>query len=400
MKVGIVLESLEMGGMQTVLKSLALFFRSQGHSVDFIEVESRGIWADYFRTLDFQVHAVPERWYVSKYAHAREVARHLSTYDVLLLNDVPVAQASLGLLPPEVIAIPVIHLDMPSFISNAAGNFGQWNRVVTVSAVLKEKFVKSTGIGPEYVEFISNAVDFPEVTSPQPVQETNRLHLLFLGRIENNQKGVFLLPEIMKRAATGPKPLFLHVVGDGPDLGKLKRLFSETGLTNVKFYGSLLHDQALDIMKSSRFLLMPSYFEGMPIALLEAMSQGVVPLVSRLELSTDYIVENEKNGYLVEPGDVDGFAARIVESLEHPERLDRMSYAARDTVKKKFTTRFMGEHYLEVINAARQSGSSLPMRRTNAVKEELLGEYPRIPVGLIRPVRKIMRGLGLRSDGN
>ncbi|HWQ25446.1 MAG TPA: glycosyltransferase family 4 protein [Chlorobaculum sp.] len=394
MKIGIVIESLQIGGMETVLKSLAQFFRKDGNDVEFIEVFRTGPWSDYFASLGFRVKTVPAKQMVSRYAHASRIAQVLSGYDVLLLNDVPLAQASLGMLGSDTVTIPIIHLDMPSFILNAAGNFGQWNKVVAVSPMLKEKFVRDTGIGAEHIEFVANAVDLSDKEAGWRANG-KKIQLLFIGRVENSQKGVFLLPEIMRQISLTASDVHLNVVGDGPDLRQLKQMFKDSGINNVSFFGALLHDEALEVMRSSRIMLMPSYFEGMPIALLEAMSNGLVPVVSNLRNSTDFIVEDGVNGYLADPGDIEGFALKIAACLESVDRLNAISGEAMNTVKRKFTTEIMGGHYRDIIREAIEANSRKPLKRTKKIDQDLLGDFSRMPVVLTRPLRKIKRILSL-----
>jgi glycosyltransferase involved in cell wall biosynthesis len=314
-----------------------------------------------------------------------------------LLNDVPLAQASLGMLGSNTVTIPIIHLDMPSFIVNAAGNFGQWNKVVAVSPMLKEKFVRDTGIGAEYIEFVANAVDLSDKEAGRRANG-KKIHLLFIGRIENRQKGVFLLPEIMKKISSIVSDVHLNVVGDGPDLRHLKQMFKDSGINNVSFFGALLHDEALEVMRSSRIMLMPSYFEGMPIALLEAMSNGLVPVVSNLRNSTDFIVEDGVNGYLASPGDIEGFVFKIAACLESDDRLNAMSGEAMNTVKRKFTTEIMGGHYREIIREAIEANGRKPLKRTKKIDQDLLGDFSRMPVVLTRPLRKIKRILSVKAE--
>lgn len=395
MRVGIVISLLQMGGMETVLKSLATYLQGQGNVVEFIETDEKGAWSAYFKSIGFPVKTVSLRWYRSKLAHSIKVATLLKDYDIIFLNDVPFAQAGLGLLPINVIAIPIIHLDMPSFIANAAGNYGQWDKVVAVSPALKERFVKNTGYSTSAIEFIPNGVSFPTL-APKKINTDRPVNIVYMGRVENKQKGICLLPDIFRAVIQSGVNIHVSIVGDGPDLIELRRLFKEKEVENVKFYGSLEHQEALAIMEANDVLIMPSLFEGMPIALLEAMARGLVPVVSDLQGSTDMIVRNGINGFLISVGSVDGFVDAICRLAGDRQKLSEMSIEASATIKEKYSSDAMGKAYLNLIDQIiSERKISTAHSRSLSVDSSLLGDLPKIPVFLIRPVRKILKLLGV-----
>jgi glycosyltransferase involved in cell wall biosynthesis len=78
-------------------------------------------------------------------------------------------------------------------------------------------------------------------------------------------------------------------------------------------------------------MLLPSYSEGLPYALLEAMAAGVVPVVSRVGAMPDVVVEG-MHGMLVPPGDPGAIAGAIAALDQDRARLARMSAACRQRV--------------------------------------------------------------------
>jgi glycosyltransferase involved in cell wall biosynthesis len=397
MQIGIVVSQLQMGGMETVLKSLGTFFYKRSDIVEFIEVESKGVWSSYFQELGFSVKTLPLKWYRSKINHSKAIGAVLNQYDVVFLNDVPYAQAALGMLQSHVIAIPIIHLDLASFISNAAGNAGQWDKVVAVSLLLKEKFLNNTGYDSKTIEYIANGVEISKIWPKKDVvfNAEKPLNVVFSGRIENRQKGTNLLPDIVKAVNDTGTRIYLNIIGDGPDLRKLQETFKNYAITNVNFYGSLRHYDALKVLSENDVLIMPSFFEGMPISLLEAMAQGLVPIVSNLKGSTDLIVRNEINGYLTQAGDKKDFISAICSLAKNRPKLEKMSMSAWESVRNDFGSERMGIAYLhliERINCEKKLLSNVSVR-SGIVDLTLLGDYPQIPTCLLRPVRKIFKVL-------
>lgn len=398
MRIALVISSLQMGGMETVLKSLGTFFVKNGDKVEFVEAESQGVWSSYFQSLGFPVRTIPLTWRKSKIEHSKDLAKVLNRYDVVMLNDVPYVQASLGMLEPRVIAIPIIHLDMPSFIANAAGNAGQWDKVVAVSPLLKERFLGNTICGPMTIDYIANGVEVSDDWSKIGVDfdSVKPMNVVFSGRIENKQKGANLLPNIVQAVNATGASIHLNVIGDGPDLIKLRETFEARKISNVCFYGSLTHAEAIKILCKNDVLVMPSFFEGMPISLLEAMANGLVPLVSNLIGSTDLIVKDKVNGYLITPGNYEEFAAAICALEKNRLKLKEMSRLAWESIKKDFSTERMGNAYLQLIeNLTYEKNSSNVSTRSRSIDISLLGDLPRLPFCLIRPVRKILKVMKL-----
>ena len=83
--------------------------------------------------------------------------------------------------------------------------------------------------------------------------------------------------------------------------------------------------------------VLPSIREGLPIALLEAMSTGLPCVASRLPGSTDVVIEHGVNGRLVMPDDIEAVAAEVATLLENHELAARLGAAARETIVARYS---------------------------------------------------------------
>src|ERR1700681_2683671 len=99
MKVAIVTYALQVGGIETFIRLLADYFKEQGHDVTIIETYAEGRWSKSFSESGYRVKQLLAESYHSPFCHAKNVARELSSFDVVILNDAPFAQTGLGLLP-------------------------------------------------------------------------------------------------------------------------------------------------------------------------------------------------------------------------------------------------------------------------------------------------------------
>jgi glycosyltransferase involved in cell wall biosynthesis len=170
------------------------------------------------------------------------------------------------------------------------------------------------------------------------------LRLLFVGRIEDQSKGVFWLPAILRDLSDAT----LTVVGSGPDEAALRRMLAPFG-TRVFFHGALPAESVRAMYADHDVLVGPSRYEGFMIVLVEAMSKGCVPVASRIRGVTDTIVEHGRNGFLFPVGDT-ALAAQSIASLSDPATFDRISASAIDTVAKRFGIGDMAQRYQDLLD--------------------------------------------------
>ncbi len=153
------------------------------------------------------------------------------------------------------------------------------------------------------------------------------LILASVGRLECVQKGQDLLLEALAAPHRAGRAVEVHLYGDGPDRAYLERLVQYHGLDNVRFCG-FVNDVA-EIWRKSHALVLPSRYEGLPLAVAEAM------LCARPCVVTDVM----GNAELIEDG-ATGFVAPAPTAAQIGEALDR-AWQERDNLQ------VMGQHARE-----------------------------------------------------
>ena len=158
---------------------------------------------------------------------------------------------------------------------------------------------------------------------------------LFLGRLEKRKGVQDLLDVIPGVLAQVPAAQFI-VAGDG-DVEGVRCAVKEMGVAgSVNVPGWLDSDQKTEIFKRANVFVLPSYNEGLPMALLETMAVGIVPIVTAVGGIPEVVIHNE-NGLLVTPGDSKGLTGAILRlSQDDPARM-RLAYNACQTIEEKFT---------------------------------------------------------------
>lgn len=161
------------------------------------------------------------------------------------------------------------------------------------------------------------------------------VQLIFVGRVVE-QKGLAELFQAMATLLPDHPDLALTVVGDGPDREVLERRAADTGLANqVRFVGSRSQDEVSQLLSDADIFVLPSYAEGVPVVVMEALGTGL-PVVASFVGGMPELVEDDVTGYLVRPGDPALLADRIGRLIADPELRQRLGHAGRDKVLAEF----------------------------------------------------------------
>lgn len=399
MKIAIVTYALQVGGVEAVIKLSYDYFREQGHDVYIIETSAKGRWSDDFSNAGYHVRQILPSFYESRIMQSRKIAKALSQFDFIILNDAPFAQAILGFLPDKTVVIPVLHSNILSMLRNATANSENVDVLSAVSPAL-QKYAIMFGATKDKVKCIPNGIDVPNKWPRAETKDSSEipLRVVYIGAINQKQKGVFHLPPILSDVFQKYPSVQCDIVGDGPDLIELKERFRKQNTIKPIFHGTLSNADAMLILSRADVFIMPSYFEGLPIVLLEAIAHGVVPVVSMLEDITDYVINDGVDGCFVNVGFEKGFAEAIMKLVEDRKILRAMSQAAWQNAAARFSYKIMGAAYLSLAEELRKRRIAHRATRTCKLDISLLGDYPYLPVVLVRPVRKFLRILGLHKD--
>lgn len=182
---------------------------------------------------------------------------------------------------------------------------------------------------------VSNTVHIPD---GRTVWEGGHRQVLFLG-VLIERKGVHdLLRAVRLLEEQGQtKDIRFVIAGSGEEERALKQQCTELGLDHcVTFAGWIDREDKRRLLTESQLLVLPSYNEGLPIAILEAISYGM-PVVSTDVGDISAAVREGENGYLIERGDVSALADRINRVFESRETYQKMSDVSRRLAEEQFS---------------------------------------------------------------
>ena len=219
----------------------------------------------------------------------------------------------------------------------------------------------------------------------QPV--AGPLRLIFAGRLEHGQKGVLELPSVAAALRRRSIDATWTIIGDGPDGATLRAAWPES--VSVRYLGSLTNAGTVDRLADHDVFVLPTRAEGLPVALLEAMGCGVVPVVSNIASGVPEVVTADTTGLLPAVGDVDGFAAAIARLDADRPMLERMSAACRRVVVERFDVRDRVHDYQALY--ARYADLYRPLSPDARLQYGSRLDKSWIPNPLVRLVRSSLR---------
>lgn len=182
---------------------------------------------------------------------------------------------------------------------------------------------------------IVNPVDAIPVVGVDPNRPASAI-VLFLGRIEKD-KGVYDLVDAMAEVRRQLPTAILRLGGVG-DIDGVKRRSGANGTADwIEFLGWVSDSAKLDALRSAQVYVLPSYVEGLPMGVLEAMAAGLPVVASHVGGIPD-LVEDGVHGFLVRAGDIAGLAQTLLRLLQDPALRRRMGEAARQRVAECYVT--------------------------------------------------------------
>ncbi len=213
--------------------------------------------------------------------------------------------------------------------------------VIALSDTWKEKIIT--------IEHSSNVVVILNTVNTEKYAVSNRkihkpLSILFLGRL-GERKGIY---DILKAIQLiDYKQYFFVLAGDG-ELEKVKKIISEKGLDKyISVPGWIRGDQKIKLLQNADVYILPSYNEGLPIGILEAISSGLPVIASSIGGIPEAVIDGV-NGYLIEPGDFKGLASKLQELCEDHKKFKKFSHASEKISAEKFSMQ-RAENQLEDI---------------------------------------------------
>lgn len=160
--------------------------------------------------------------------------------------------------------------------------------------------------------------------------------IAYSGRMVEEQKRLSLVVDVLLEACRRNARFHVVLFGDGPERQRAEQRVGEAGLGDrIRFTGRLTPEAVHVELQRCQCILLMSDYEGLPVALLEAMAQGVVPVVRSIPSGIPELVENEATGLLV-GNDVESAVNALIRLLGDPALWAQCSKGAYEKVRTEY----------------------------------------------------------------
>ncbi|MGH9381471.1 MAG: glycosyltransferase [Thermoanaerobaculia bacterium] len=229
-------------------------------------------------------------------------------------------------------------------------------RVIAVSREVHDYLVETRAYQPEKLVTIENGIDLtrfdPHRQPPANLAATwgfepDAPMIGVVGRLEPQKGHSVLLEAAVHVTRELPKARFL-VVGDGHLRSELEAQRSRLGLDSRVVFTGVVHDvpATLSALDAITF---PSLWEGLPVALLEAMAMEK-PVVATTVGGIPEVVRDGVSGVLVPPGDPEALARGLLGVLRDPTLARRLGTQARQVVRQRYSAQTMHRRILDLYS--------------------------------------------------
>jgi glycosyltransferase involved in cell wall biosynthesis len=238
-------------------------------------------------------------------------------------------------------------------------------RIIVASYSMKREIEGHFRLPPDKIDVIPNAIDAEQykknvdrqaIRTRCGVRDHERL-ILFIGRLVP-QKGVEhmirAIPNVVKEH---PEAKFI-IVGEGWSKGYLESLTKSIGCEDrVRFLGFLPDQDLVELTLSADLLVVPSSYEPFGIVALEGMAAGV-PVVASNTGGLSEIIEHDRTGVLVYPGDPQSIAWGINKVLSDPAYSNYLIQNAKRRIAEIYSWDAVAEKTLKVYEAAEENSQT------------------------------------------
>ncbi len=256
---------------------------------------------------------------------------------------------AVGTLSPNVRVLTVVHSDEERYFDEVERIGKNCDGIVAVSDYIAEQLRKRFPGLAERIFHIPYGI-------PLPTKENDRatsglLKLAYCNRLDQYQKRVFDLPEVVRELKKIGITAELTVAGDGQDAKELEKRFQEAGVANqVSMVGRVSNERVTQIFSESHFSLLTSDFEGLPISLLESMATGCVPCVYKIKSGVREALTGLLDQCMVGHAEPATMARRIAAIWNNQERWTALSEASRKRAREMASLENMANAYQSAFN--------------------------------------------------
>lgn len=244
----------------------------------------------------------------------------------------------------------LLHVHGGPFVVEGLGNFAAAaaakkllrlaDVIIVLSEIEKESLLNHSA--DLNIRVLANAIPIDAI--PQFDRTNKEKTIIFLGRLHES-KGLDEIVGICTALIDQHIDFRFTCYGTGPQQDEFTSRMASVLGGKFHFGGVVTGTEKWRALANADIFLLPSKYEGLPIALLEAMAAGCVPVISETG-SVPTVVEDGANGFLIKPDQISGIVEKLKILLSNDSELKRLSQNARSTISERFDI----DNYVEKLD--------------------------------------------------
>ncbi len=332
------------------------------------------------------------------------IARHPP--DVFVPNLVIPAYFAAGYLKDSGIAtVGVLHSD-DSFYHALLKEFTRKDSFYCLSGLVcvsefLEASAKKNAADSVAIYRIPCGVPVPLETAAAPAKI---MSLIFVGRLEEEQKRISDVTRSLCSVTQRVPGVDAYIYGDGPDADAVRSIIKEEKASDrVTLVGRVSPDQIQSRMLGSHVIVLLSDYEGLPVALMEGMACGLVPVCKDIASGIPELVSNGVNGLVVSDGG-ESFESAVRRLRSSPDIWQKLSDGAKQTILDAFSNEICADKWSAVLRAQAAGMNHLvslefpPVRRLPKMRRQFMREDFRGHHFITRALNRILRVMYLGGN--
>jgi glycosyltransferase involved in cell wall biosynthesis len=281
----------------------------------------------------------------SVYHNCKKIKEHISHQSIIISNDggLELDMVKLFKLPNPVIYI--LHGDYRYYYNMIKQKHHVINSIITYSEYMllnANEILSSFAIKPS-----AKKIYYPVPHIKIKEQRIDGLLKIIYASTLVEQKGVHLFPEIISQLVSRDINFQFTVVGNGPLMNLVEDLQKQ--YPQVKYEGQLNNEQVINIMRQHDIFFLPTFSEGLPVSIIEAMKAGLVTVTSNIKSGIPEVIFDGETGFKIEPGNIEGYVNAIQRLSENRAELNRLSSKASSFANTNFDPEKQTANYINTF---------------------------------------------------
>lgn len=358
MRIAHVVDSMEVGGAETLVTQLCRLQRKQGHDPRIYAIGALGVLGERMQTEGFVVKANVGHHLADSTRSFFRAFRESRPHVVHLHNPTPTIYAATAarmsgassVISTRHSLVAPPHNRVMELKYAFAVRFCDWVVGICDATTANVKAMRT--VPPRKVVRIYNGSDPLPRTPPENCPSKSGFTLVYVGRLEPIKNHPLLL-NAFRNALASSADLRLWMVGDGSERSRLEKLTSELGISHqVTFWGQQMN--VAPFFSAADAFIMSSHSEGLPMSLLQAFSLGVPAIVTAVGGMAE-VVRLAKAGFSVPPGDGEAMSAAILRLSRNTEEREQFSRNAQTAFESQFSLKTMADAYMSLYGNTRRA---------------------------------------------